>query len=44
MLEGNIGKVDSMRRLPWTIEILRQTRELAATLPEEGNVRRVRKA
>ena len=44
MLEGNISKVESMRRQPWTIEILRQTRELAASLPEEGNVRRIRKA
>ena len=33
LAEKNIGKVESMRRLPWTIEILRQTKELAASLP-----------
>jgi hypothetical protein len=40
MKESNIVNIESMRRLPWTQHILRQCKELAATLPEEGNGRR----
>ena len=35
-----MGKVEGMRRLPWTVEILRQTKKLAASLPEEVSERK----